>query len=194
MLNVPFLSFPLPVSDIVSNYCLLAGHILALWVQCSAFWMWGEEWGGGGKEEEGRKISCWTDLVLVICHFFITNYRPALIQWSVPDLDKVQALKLQAHCIALHRVDVKKTRLQILLFSWPAITTWLESVLEREHGNELWSASVQVLFLAQIYRANRRTTYQYLHPETGGYILHSPHPGCPPKGTRKWDSLCTQNN
>lgn len=132
--------------------------------------MQGEEQGKRRREEEGKApIELHSDLVLVICHFSMTSCRPALIQWSVQELDEVQALKLQTN--HLHHVNLK-TRLQILRFWWPVISTLFESVLEHEHGKKLWSVSAQMLFLAHMYRANRRTTYQYLHLKIRGYILH----------------------
>lgn len=62
--------------------------------------MQGEEWGKRKREKEGKApIELRSDLVLIICHFSITSYRPALIQWSVQELDEVQALKLQTNCL-----------------------------------------------------------------------------------------------
>ena len=128
------LSSAFPFSDIAPNCCLLVGHIPGsrFSVVLSKYGL--SNRGKRRREEEGKSFELHSDLVLVICHFFIASYRPALTQWSVQELDKVQALKLQT--AYLHHVNLK-TSIQILLFPQPAITTLFKHVLQREHGNEL---------------------------------------------------------
>lgn len=84
-----------PFSDVVSNCCLLAGHILA-----SEFSVVLSKCGVRNRRErrsEGE-VKCpdelHSDVVLVIYHFFTASYKPMLIPWSVQEPGEVQALKL----------------------------------------------------------------------------------------------------
>lgn len=120
-------------SDIVSNSCLLTGLFFASsWNVFSVVLSKQRERnrGKGGGREEGKSPFG----LHLLCHIFTTSYRSALIQWSVQQPGKIQALKLQTDCI---RGVHLKTILHILLFSWPAINALFEEVLENGHRNVL---------------------------------------------------------
>lgn len=82
-------------SDIVSNCCLLAGHILAsessvVLSKCGV-----RHKRKGRKEGEVKYLDeLHSAVVLIIYHFCSTSYKCALIPWSLQELDEVRALKL----------------------------------------------------------------------------------------------------
>lgn len=84
-----------PFSDIMSDCCLLAGHILT-----SESSVVLSKCGVRNRRKRRREgevkypDELHSVVVLVIHHFFTTSYKPVLIPWSVQELDEVQALKL----------------------------------------------------------------------------------------------------